>query len=133
MVKPDTAQRQRGPLTGNHAYDDTRGMKRFLAILSVASLTVCNSPRPAVVALATKLSNEGGDGLDPQYRAGYIACGVDALNGLPDARINAALKADNAPGRWAILGSDALDAYVAACRKVDYRRGPPPRRLFVEG
>lgn len=81
-----------------------------------------------MVALATKLSNEGGDGLDPQYRAGYIACGVDALNGLPNAQIIAALKADNAPGRWAILGSKALEAYVAACRKVDLKRGPPLKR-----
>ncbi len=74
------------------------------------------------MALATRLVDDGGQALSQQQREAYIGCGVTALSNLPDAKIDAALKAPDAPAIWDILGSEALDAYVKTCREA----GPRP-------
>ena len=101
---------------------------RRIAPVAVAMVAVsaCATDNEAVTALATKLADEGGENLPAGYRGGYIECGVEALSGLPRDRIAAALKAADAPARWEILGSDALDRYVDVCRKLDLKRRSPP-------
>ena len=98
-------------------------MKEYLVALLSVNFTGCAQQRPDVIKLATTLSTAGGEGLSMQYRAGYIGYGVDALSDLSDAKVIAALEAPNVPAIWRILGSDVLDDYVAACRKLDLKRG----------
>ena len=109
--------------------DVMRLMRCYLVIL--ICLSACaKSPSPSDIALATKLAYDtGGEPLSAQerhYRAGYIGCGSEALSELRDEQVEAALKAPGAPEVWAILGGQALAAYVRECRKVDLKRGPPP-------
>lgn len=106
-------------------------MRCYLVILICLSACAPKSPSPSDIALATKLAYDtGGEPLSAQerhYRAGYIGCGAEALSELPDEQVKAALSAPGSPEVWAILGSPALDAYVRECRKVDLKRGPPPK------
>lgn len=94
-------------------------MKQHLFPLLIFSMTACGSNDRAVTALATRLANEGGNGLSQDYRNGYIACGVKALSQIPPEEIDAALRAPDAPTIWKILGGDALDDYVRVCRDAD--------------
>jgi hypothetical protein len=96
------------------------------AIIIFAVLMGCTADNQNVTALAIRLANEGGAELPADYRQGYIPCGVKSLSGISDEKIDAALKAPDISTIWATLGSDALDAYVSACREVDRQRGPPP-------
>lgn len=100
------------------------------AMLLVLTAVGCAAPDPAVTELASKLAyDDMPHNASPTYRAyraGYISCGEEALSGLPLSRIEAALKEQDSPSVWAVLGSEALDRYVSRCRKVDERRGPPP-------
>ena len=100
-------------------------MKKLLAASSFLLAAACQSNDEEVRALAVRLANEGGDGLSQEYRQRYIACGEKALSGEPSELVRGALAAPDAPARWAILGSDALDRYIKMCREVDLKRGPP--------
>ena len=78
-----------------------------------------------MVQLATVLASEGGTGNSEEFSKRYVTCGVKALANVPPEKVKDALEAADAPARWAILGSDALDAYVKSCRETDQRLGPP--------
>jgi hypothetical protein len=100
-------------------------MKMAALALLVVTTSGCATEDPRVVKLATKLASEGGEGISEEQAKRYIPCGVEALSNTPSDQLDAALKASDAPARWAILGSDALDAYVKACRETDKRLRPP--------
>jgi hypothetical protein len=103
-------------------------MKNRPIIYLALSLVACAPNDRAATELATRLANEGGNELSQDYRNGYIDCGVKALSHLPREKVDAALRAPDAQSIWAVLGSDALDSYVRACRETDLKRGPPPKQ-----
>lgn len=102
-----------------------RAMKMAALALLVVATSGCATEDPRVVRLATKLASEGGDSISEEQSKRYISCGVEALSNTPSERVDAALEASDASARWAILGSDALDAYVKACREADKKPRPP--------
>ena len=103
-------------------------MRKFGYILALG-LAACSPPEnPLVAELAIQMVEDGGrDDLPPKWRERYIECGVEALFGVPDEKVEAAVEAEDAAGKWVILGDDALDRFVRICRKVD-ENGPPPSR-----
>lgn len=115
--------------TGNLGYieSDFTMIRWFTMAMFVVLTAACSSDKPAVAKLATRLANDGGEGLSQEYRKGYISCGVKALSSVPSEKIDAALQAPDVPAIWAILGSDTLNAYVKACREADLRRSPLPK------
>ncbi len=96
-------------------------MKMLLAPLLILALAACASQDAATTALAVRLATENGEPPSAAVRKAVIDCGVEALGDIPTAKIEAALKAPDVPAIWDILGSDALDTYVATCRKADPR------------
>jgi len=103
-------------------------MRRHLITLVLLTLlAACASENRAVTALATKLSEVGGSQPPEDDRKVYVACGVKALSPLPHDKIQAALKAPDAPSIWRILGDDALNDYVRICRDFKRKGGIPVR------
>lgn len=97
-------------------------MKITIAALALVMIAGCTTNDSEASSLATRLAGMGGSNLSKEERTVYIDCGKEALAALPKYRLRDALKATDAPAIWKILGSNALDQYVQACRKVDLNR-----------
>ena len=102
-------------------------MTKCVGVTMLVVLAACSSNSAAVTTLAIRLANEGGAGISKAQREDYVSCGVEALSKVPSNRIDAALKAPDAPAIWEVLGSDTLDAYVEACKQTEIRPEPSPQ------
>jgi hypothetical protein len=104
-------------------------MKTAALVLALGLFAGCTpAPSASVIALANRLAGEGGTSPQDGDRERYVACGTEALSGVPADDISQALKAPDAPSRWAILGDAALDRYVQVCRAADLKAGLRPKQ-----